>query len=203
MALLVVVLLHMAVAAAGTAKPPPDALVRVGAVRSLRGGSGVPAGGWQWQDAGAAPPAQHPSCGVQQPAHNDPAAFPGFQNGFVENGVPYAQQFAEQLRQKRQMGHTVPVPTPAMFAGEEGEGVSFDANGNFQLGEHHICANLMFRPHDNRQSAFVLIACNLTSRFISAAPPGFTPEEALAAMKQEAQRLADMNLEVELVCVFA
>lgn len=197
MALHVLVLLNLAVA--GTAKPPPDAFVRVSAFRSLRGGSGLPAGGWQWQDAGAAPPAH----GVQQPAQNDPAAFPGFQNGFVENGVPYAQQFAEQLRQKRQMGHTVPVPTPAMFAGEEGEGVSFDANGNFQLGEHHICANLMFRPCGNGQSACVLIASNLTLRFISAAPPGFTPEEAVAAMKQEAQRLADMKLEVKLVCVLA
>ena len=61
-----------------------------------------------------------------------PQEFSGFHDGFKDNGVPYAVQFAAQLHERRRMGHDVPVPTPKMFAGVEG--VSFDPNGNFQFG---------------------------------------------------------------------
>ena len=57
---------------------------------------------------------------------------PGFEQGFVDNGVPYAVQFAAMLQERRRMGHDIPEPTPANCADQEG--VSFDANGNFQLG---------------------------------------------------------------------
>lgn len=59
---------------------------------------------------------------------------PDFTRGFLDNGISYAEQFAEQLKERRRMGHNIPVPTPAMFQGDD-EGVSFDENGNFQLGE--------------------------------------------------------------------
>lgn len=97
---------------------------------------------------------QHQQFQMQQPPPTMPAdsptggpqGFPGFENGFVDNGVPYSEQFAEQLRQRRMMGHDIPLPTPEMFQGMEG--VSFDAKGNFQLGESpvlvHECRRCVF-----------------------------------------------------------
>lgn len=128
------------------------------------------------------------------------AEAPSF-NGFVDNGVPYAQQFAEHMQQRRQMGHTVPAQTPAMFAGEEG--VSSDANGNFQLGEFGRFVVRVIYAQDRMASLWhsaagpCCLGCPLTVEVL-AAPPGYTPEEAVEIMKRESQILADMSPEVRL-----
>jgi hypothetical protein len=70
----------------------------------LRGGSGAPSG---W------PPQQQPQHELQQQPQQQqtpsgegggPQEFPGFEHGFVDNGVSYAEQFAAQLRERRRMG---------------------------------------------------------------------------------------------------
>ena len=81
----------------------------------------------------AHPPPSNPEGVAGGTPTEGPQGVPGFEHGFVDNGISYAEQFAAQLRVRRRMGHEIPVPTPDMFAGVEG--VSFDANGNFQLGE--------------------------------------------------------------------
>ena len=82
------------------------------------------------------PPVQTPPPQMEDesPPGELPGAMPapGFEKGFVDNGVPYAVQFAAMLHERRRMGHDIPQPTPANCADQEG--VSFDANGNFQLG---------------------------------------------------------------------
>jgi len=127
---------------------PRKCCIRV-LLRGLRGGSGAP---------GAAGAGCAPSFSAPQPCADEAAPAggaeeaPGF-NGFVDNGVSYAQQFADQMQQRRQMGHSVAAPTPAMFAGEEG--VSFDANGNFQLGEFGQFAMRAIHTQDRMTSPWI------------------------------------------------
>ena len=68
----------------------------------LRGGSGAPSG---WPP----PPQQQQQQQQQQQTPSGegagrPQEFPGFEHGFVDNGVSYAEQFAAQLRERRRMG---------------------------------------------------------------------------------------------------
>jgi hypothetical protein len=142
---------------------------------------------------------------------------PDFTRGFLDNGVSYAEQFAEQLKERRRMGHTIPVLTPAMFQGDD-EGVSFDANGNFQLGEpwrcvvrlcmlSHLCAFTV----SYRECFLTLPPLPVTLMMTqnthihgnalphpAAAPPGYTPEEAMEVIRKESQELADMGVEVTI-----
>jgi hypothetical protein len=107
----------------------------------LRGGSdGNPAAPAGWHPPSPQAFQQQQQQQQQQQHEKQPGApHPGLQTvpsaeeGFVDNGVPYSEQFAAMLQQRRRAGHDIPVPTPEMFAGVEG--VSFDAKGNFQLGE--------------------------------------------------------------------
>ena len=66
----------------------------------LRGGSGAPLG-WPppQQQQQQQPPPQTPGGEGGRPQE-----FLGFQHGFVDNGVSYAEQFAAQLRERRRMG---------------------------------------------------------------------------------------------------
>ena len=142
---------------------------------------------------------------------------PDFTRGFLDNGVSYAEQFAEQLKERRRMGHNIPVPTPAMFQGDD-EGVSFDANGNFQLGEPQRCVfRLCMLSHlcafTKSYSECLLTFSPLPVTLMmtqnthihgnalphpAAAPPGYTPEEAMEVIRKESQELADMGIEVTI-----